>query len=717
MCEITDFMNNESKYSNQDFRIDIYFLNDFSFNEKCFFKFKNLLTIAFYGINLDTKINFYNNPLQNVENIKVIYFESFKIKDFLIFTKPQTENSILIFNNCLFSTKITLNSYTEVQFVNSVLTDITIKDVKRLFFDTCEFNIKDFSEFQSCDYISIKKTDFFRIINLTPSILRISFSKTLIVDTCISQVSLEIIAMSDVVEINGLQTNNYVLTSYITSLMIKNSIFKKEGRLKLIDCGFTTIYNNYFTKCWGGSAVFIDNFKNTINFDTNTFIENTVGDIGNGGAIYIQSSLSSTFSLNVKRINIKNCKFISNTAQNGGAIYFGKNRLQIIIENCLFKGNEVFIYSKDEGNGGAIFGVINGPLQSQYSDLLIKNSTFIENLANRGGALYLTSFPPEIDNYNNLIQNNSALYAGGGIFTSNYNNVNDIYPIDFKNIKNNKAKHYGNEIASTVTRIEHVIVDNNEFVYSGQEFGVQLMLFDVYNQSITKINENFEVLCINEYFQLVQVYSKTSGYHRFYFLQRANIKINETTTIVNIKMNLNIFLTKLIPITVLTTCPKDMESVVNDNFIICQKKSFEIGTVILISVICGVSLFIIGIGLGILIIYSCWKVVKKLKKLEKKEKAEREIVKKIVDKQFIFGCDTSPLLGKDFKSKMFRDNSSSFLIPIEDLTIDKKIGEGGCGTVYSGKWGTNTVAIKSIKLLSDDEDNNEDFEREAILLI
>ena len=53
----------------------------------------------------------------------------------------------------------------------------------------------------------------------------------------------------------------------------------------------------------------------------------------------------------------------------------------------------------------------------------------------------------------------------------------------------------------------------------------------------------------------------------------------------------------------------------------------------------------------------------------------------------------------------------SFIIPISELTIERKLAEGGQGVVYVGNWGSSTVAIKSLK-----SDQSEGFETEVSLL-
>ncbi|EFC37135.1 predicted protein [Naegleria gruberi] len=132
----------------------------------------------------------------------------------------------------------------------------------------------------------------------------------------------------------------------------------------------------------------------------------------------------------------------------------------------------------------------------------------------------------------------------------------------------------------------------------------------------------------------------------------------------------------------------------------------------------------------------------KLRKLKSKEKAEKQIEEKLLDKRLIFNMNdeedeyyegstpnierskssygkvsekelvSSLIDSEKKKSKHSFSFSSSYIIPIEDISIIKKIGEGGAANVYYGTWTNIKVAIKSLKIDSFDDD----FENEAAIL-
>jgi hypothetical protein len=96
-----------------------------------------------------------------------------------------------------------------------------------------------------------------------------------------------------------------------------------------------------------------------------------------------------------------NCVFSHNTAEFGGAVYFGDSYSPgPLLTGCAFNGNSA-------REGGAIFGM--------ESDIDFTQCTFSGNSADFGGALY--SFDSDDINLTNCtLSNNTAQRSGGGIF-------------------------------------------------------------------------------------------------------------------------------------------------------------------------------------------------------------------------------------------------------------------------------------------------------------
>ena len=120
--------------------------------------------------------------------------------------------------------------------------------------------------------------------------------------------------------------------------------------------------------------------------------------------------------------------------------------------------------------------------------------------------------------------------------------------------------------------------------------------------------------------------------------------------------------------------------------------------------------FLLGIGLGVLILYGLIILVKKLTKLRRHERAEQDIERKLTDKSFVFEANI-PLLESSHSEK---EEQPSYVIPIDEITILKRIGEGSNGVVYHAKWNHTDVAIKKLKMM--EEEVSVEFEREATML-
>ncbi|KAG2388284.1 hypothetical protein C9374_000448 [Naegleria lovaniensis] len=188
--------------------------------------------------------------------------------------------------------------------------------------------------------------------------------------------------------------------------------------------------------------------------------------------------------------------------------------------------------------------------------------------------------------------------------------------------------------------------------------------------------------------------------------------------------------------------------------------------------------FIMGTIIAIVVTYSVKTIRRKLKKLQEKERAEHEMQQKLIDKNLIFDIDIDseecvsgrdelslagwnhemmdqqiPKIPKNMSSNSSgskgshsshskKSNSSSsksdlevpllsydpqqkeasisqinnFIIPIEDIKIERKIGEGGNGVVYLGLWRNLKVAIKSVKAFDLSEEESDEFDKEAAIL-
>ena len=130
-------------------------------------------------------------------------------------------------------------------------------------------------------------------------------------------------------------------------------------------------------------------------------------------------------------VTLKNLNFVNGMAQSsggnsyGGAIYayMGSNNrprpIRLTIDNCTFKNNTATMGS-DARRGGAIYYNFR-PNNRDYSraDLIIKNSSFENNSAYSGGAIYATKLSIIDSNFTgNKAVNGSAIYTSNSDYGS-----------------------------------------------------------------------------------------------------------------------------------------------------------------------------------------------------------------------------------------------------------------------------------------------------------
>ena len=227
----------------------------------------------------------------------------------------------------------------------------------------------------------------------------------------------------------------------ISNLVIKNTIFNSNSADEI------------------GGAIYNKNAPTEIS--DSTFIENGADQ---GGALYIDKG----------NLQINNISFISNVATDGGAIYLKGANLEVTIEDSTFTNNRA------TGNGGAIASV--------GDNILIKNSTFAQNSAYQGGALYnKLTFKATLNAENCSFTKNSATY-GGAIYNDHSTEAEII--ISNSSLSYDNAKKDGQEIlnyailtlqdsnlkgtTTLIYNIEDLYLSNNN-MDSGE-------VYDIYNE-------------------------------------------------------------------------------------------------------------------------------------------------------------------------------------------------------------------------------------------
>ena len=209
--------------------------------------------------------------------------------------------------------------------------------------------------------------------------------------------------------------------------------------------------NNTAEEYYGG-AIFWGNFDNYE--DTNMASDGTISESvfmnnraleKSGGAVFWQAkkgnisdncnffnnSATSGGAIQWKGANghVSYSNFINNKAENAGAIYweYSDNNEVWLILGCLFLNNSA------DDTAGAVRLECNNPT--------INNSTFINNSANSGGAIYSWNYGTFVLTNNSYFINNRAHSNGGAILVSD--SICEFTDLEFKD---NNATNYGGAI-------------------------------------------------------------------------------------------------------------------------------------------------------------------------------------------------------------------------------------------------------------------------------
>jgi len=223
---------------------------------------------------------------------------------------------------------------------------------------------------------------------------------------------------------NDLQSAlRYTSTQKLTEIWVAQGTYKPDGFFRMLNG--VTIYGGFVgnettlsdrpnvnpvsdnpssSTLGGGTGSVIFNSDGIISSAVLDGFVITGGKASAGGAIFNLTTAAGQ----VCSPTIRNCAFVNNSADQGGAIYnsgFGNSSPALI--NCLFLNNS------SPGQGGAIYN--NGA--SGNSNPTLTNCSFVANSANGGGAIYNYGVGgnsnPVLTNCSFL--NNSSTSDGGAI--------------------------------------------------------------------------------------------------------------------------------------------------------------------------------------------------------------------------------------------------------------------------------------------------------------
>ncbi|KAG2388890.1 hypothetical protein C9374_000329 [Naegleria lovaniensis] len=543
----------------------------------------------------------------------------------------------------------------------------------------------------------------------------------------------------------------------------KNRGVGQASSLYVSDVDRMTLNATTFMDGFNGSAVMLDNYntrKNDFAFNTvitNCLFENQTCD-SFGCAFNIANSAVD--------VHVMNSVFRKNVAALGGGAIYVEIAFYLRLLNCTFDQNhatysgQVIISNglKQKGAGGAVN--IYSSVGPTTTSTFIRNCRFIKNTAMVGGALfYVTRATKIIENCE--FKENVAYKKGGAIF--HYNSR--FTQTNLRNVKfeNNQALLFGNDYISDITRLYLDLGDDVSMLELTP--GDSVRLNGTAHSLNTSVPLNLETIFIESVYPPLHIITKQYSDHLYvsaYYRITNNSEQVEHGIFNSTLRTETSHKAEFVPFKI-HPCKQGYRLALVDvdgtsSLYSCQyNQELPITIVLLVVLPIVFIVFVVGTCIGVLCgVNICIDIRKRLKRLREKEKAELSVEQKIIDKAIVFNMDSeendttfandkfysksnsngsnngrnsssskkshkdelrSPLLNStadaSFSIEMEK-KPMSFLIPITDLNIIKKIGEGGIGTVYLGKWKDRHVAIKSLKARIDDD--HDEFEKEVSLL-
>lgn len=214
---------------------------------------------------------------------------------------------------------------------------------------------------------------------------------------------------------------NFKVTKFLT---LQNVTFVNLA-IYDFDSYYNTIVNadNVIFKNSKSSPINVDLANTVIDLNRCTFINNTA----DFGPVFIKDGT----------LIIRNSSFLDNYATFGGAIT--ALQADLYINNITAKNNRA------KYDGGALYAM--------YGLISLMESTFDNNSANNGGALYIDGMEVEAF-FDNNFTNNRALQTAGAVY-SIYNNISIL---DYNSFSNNSAAHE-NDVADTL----NMMIGNGDY--------------------------------------------------------------------------------------------------------------------------------------------------------------------------------------------------------------------------------------------------------------
>ena len=273
-----------------------------------------------------------------------------------------------------------------------------------------------------------------------------------------------------------------IITNYHSFLYLSDSEFKENsaidsgGAIKLIAaqvmCKFfidnCTFIKNY---AQNGGVIYIEivGQSQTVHSIANSKFSSNNARKNGGAVLIIRKKLPAIY---VHFVCINNVTFDNNMAENGGALYMNE-MYYITFINCSLSNNGH--HASNISKGGAV------AIQDVFS-ISIKTTKFSKNIANIGGALWISSrFSSSVNITNSSFYGNSAVKCGGSLYAAGLK-----VQISLANFSENESKFGGAQyINNTQMNISSGIYINNKACAGGAIYSLQSYIY-IGNIHLTK---------------------------------------------------------------------------------------------------------------------------------------------------------------------------------------------------------------------------------------
>ena len=550
-----------------------------------------------------------------------------------------------------------------------------------------ELNVFPFLTISYSRFVSINLTTIDRCVGKT--VLRI--------EQCIDVVMNELKVTNNYNPQNGgiVHLKNCRNVNLLSSQFIRNIAMESSLVLDSVLSGSVTfsefIENESFTDGGALTYKFSEVRSALTQISSSTFLRNKA--LGKGGAIRAEkasidvvfckllenSAMMSGGALYTTAFTyIEGSEFYGNTAISGGGAIYGANTLAMIrssLRNNSILSQTISLCGKEscDGTGGALF--LNVPSVDKQFKMI--NVTFMDNRAVRGGAIGLTNCTFH-DLEDVTIVNNAALYAGGGIF---YFGFRPHEIPQFQNINNNMAGTYGHNMASPIKTTQWVYqikgstdtysAQQGVRLYPGQLFSLQPTSKDIFGNEIGSLTEEFAI--IMEDFR-IRIYGKSRSLENMY------LSVNQSSSLSSIPTSFTVtFFESSITIPLdLIQCPYQFDLVpaaYNSDYEFICKEHISIGSIVAIVIASTIASFSIFMSIVIVVGYVSCKVAKKVQYWRKRDQAEKEMEKRLLENQVIYSDEERQAM-ESSNSNSITKSKRGFIIGLDQIFIDKKIGEG-----------------------------------------